>query len=376
MDNTQPLVESHPLPRSPGLTSLTYRFLFLALAILACGCTQAKYNARSLPQQFAAPKHISARHVDLTGINRNVRPSEWLEAGDQVEVTIATGIETREIPTWELTVTPNGQLDVPLVGTTPVVGIDASQAAERIRTDAIGRGLYIDPKVTVNLKKKRSFQVTVVGAVNKPDTFEIPASNADLLTALTMAEGVSDEASRFIQIRHSQTTLQNLAAKQASKQQNGIALASYSHVPSQTTINVDVSQLPKLDPESLKLFDGSVVSVQREPKRFVNVQGLVKSPKKVEMPDGEDLTLLDAIAEAGGTTLSVADKVYVTRNSPDSPGPVVIKASLSDARSGGKSNLRLAHGDSVSVAETPPTVVIQAIQTFFRVGFNAALPGN
>ena len=191
-----------------------------------------------------------------------------------------------------------------------------------------------------------------------------------------MAEGVTDDASRFVQIRHSPITLQNLAQNQSMQVgPNGVALASYALPPTSTVVDVDISELSDLPPQSLNLFDGSVVSVKREPKRFVTVQGLVKDPKKVEMPIGEELTLLDAIAEAGGTTLSVADKVYITRNSLNSAQPVVIQASLADARSGGKSNLRLMHGDSVSVAETTPTVLVQAVQTFFNFGFNFGLPG-
>ena len=129
-----------------------WKFVFIAMIIImASGCTRSRYTANNLPQNFLAPRHISAKHIDLTSINRNTRPSEWLEPGDQVEVMVATGIETNEAPSWELTINPKGEIDVPLVGLTPVAGIDANQAAERIRYDAIRRGLYVDPKVTVSL---------------------------------------------------------------------------------------------------------------------------------------------------------------------------------------------------------------------------------
>jgi polysaccharide biosynthesis/export protein len=360
-----------------GKAARTANGLVLLLLVLTStsGCTQANYNARNLPPQYIANKFISARHVDLTNIRRNSPPYEWLQPSDEVEVSIATGIENNAVPKWDLAVDQKGQLDVPLVGVTPVAGITPTEAAERIRFDAIRRGLYVDPKVTVSLKKKRTFQVTVIGAVNKPDTYEIPASNCDLLTAITMAEGIADDASRYLQIRHSPAAINQLASREPLVGPGGVALASFKSQPPQPVLDLDIAQLSNMPADSLQLYDGSVVNVRREPKRYVSVQGLVRTPKQVEMPDGEDLTLLDAIAAAGGATLSVADKVYITRTLPDSETSIVIKASLSDARSGGKSNLRLAHGDAVSVAETPPTVVIQAIQTFFRVGFNAGFPG-
>lgn len=363
-----------PAPEKPARTADWLVLLLLALTS-ATGCTQANYNARNLPPQYIANKFISARHVDLTNIRRDAPPYEWLQPSDEVEVSIATGIEKNAVPKWDLAVDPTGKLDVPLVGATPVAGITPTEAAERIRLDAIRRGLYIDPKVTVSLKKKRTFRVTVIGAVNQPDTYEIPASNCDLLTALTMAEGIADDASRYLQIRHSPSAINQLANREPLAGAGGVALASFQSQPPQPVIDLDIAQLSNMPAASLQLYDGSVVNVRREPKRYVSVQGLVRTPKQVEMPDGEDLTLLDAIAGAGGATLSVADKVYITRIPPDSETPIVIKASLSDARSGGKSNLRLAHRDAISVAETPATVVVQTIQTFFRVGVNTGFPG-
>lgn len=350
--------------------------LLVILLGVASGCSQTRYSASTLPRQFAASRHVSARHIDFTTMRRNSVPTEWLQAGDEVSVSIATGVERGEAPHWELTVGPDGTLNTPLVGTTPVAGLNPSAAAARIRDDGIRRGIYVDPKVTVLLEKKRSFKVAVVGAVNKPDTYELPASNCDLLAALTMAEGVSDEASRFVQIRHSPTTLQSMAMEPPVVGPGGIVLASFnSQTPPQPVVNLDLANLQSVPEDALRLYDGSVVQVTRETKRFVSVMGLVQSAKRVEMPDGEDFHLLDAVAQAGGTTLSIADKVFVIRSAPGQGEPIVIEASLKEAREGGDSNLLLAAGDVVSVEETPATVTLQAIQTFFRVGFSAALPG-
>jgi polysaccharide export outer membrane protein len=333
------------------------------------------YSAGNLPREFIAPQHISARHVDFSRMQRNVMPAEWLQPGDKVNVSIATGVETGNVPKWDLVVDSQGTVDVPLVGATPVAGLSPNAAAERIRLDSIRRGLFIDPKVTVAVTQPRTYRVSVVGAVNKPDTYDIPVSDCDILTALTMAEGVSDSASRFVQIRHSPQTLRNLAQTQTVGP-DGVALASFQNASPPPVVNLDLSKLQSTPSNDLQLYEGSVISVEREPKRFVSVIGLVRLPKQVDMPDGEDLMLLDAIAVAGGTTLSIADKVQIVRTIPGNPTPIVIEASLKEARSGGNSNLRLAAGDVVSVEETPSTIVLQTIQTFFRVGFSAALPGT
>lgn len=350
--------------------------MLIALLTILSGCTQARYSAATLPQQYAARPHINASQIDFSTLQRNSVPNEWLQPGDSVNVSIVTGIEKTPPPQWELTINNDGTLSVPLVGPTPVAGLDPSAAAMRIREDAIRRGMYVDPKVTVGIAKKRTYQISVVGAVNKPDTYEIPAASCDVLTAITMAEGVSDEASRYIQIKHSPTTLGNLGLAPPTVGPNGVMLASAQTTsPIPSVVNIDLANAPSLPPESLRLYDGSVVSVSREPRRYVSVLGLVRTPKQVEVPNGEELNLLSAIAGAGGTSISLADKVLIVRKNPNSPEPIVIEASIKEAREGGQSNLMLADGDVVSVEETASTMVVQAVQTFFRVGFSAAIPG-
>lgn len=347
----------------------------VGLLVVLTGCSRAMYSASNLPAEFYAPQHVSAQHIDLSTMQRNVVPNEWLQVGDQVEVAIATGLETNGASKWQLQVDDAGRIDVPLIGSTFVAGMTPNGAAERIRSDSIERGLYVDPKVSVFLKNKRTFKVSVVGAVNEPSTYELPASSSDLLTAITMAKGLSEEASRYVEIRHSPSTLQSVANSKPPVGPDGVALASYQPTTPDPVVNLDLAKVDQISPGSLQLYDGSVVSVSREPKRTVSVLGLVRKPQQVEMPAGEDLMLLEAIAQAGGTTLSVANKVHIVRTPPGRNKPVVIEVSLADARSGSGDNIRLAAGDVVSVEETGVTMAVQTIQSFFRVGFNAAMPG-
>jgi polysaccharide export outer membrane protein len=115
--------------------------------------------------------------------------------------------------------------------------------------------------------------------------------------------------------------------------------------------------------------------IERRDPHPVHVIGLVMKPGQFEMPVNQDMHVLDAIAMAGGVSINVAEKIYVLRRVPGKEQPAVIEVSYKDARAGGKSNLRLASGDVVSVEETPTTVFFESIRTFFRVGFTSALPG-
>lgn len=346
------------------------------LAIAFSGCSSSMYQASTLPQHYRAPRHVSARHIDLSRMPRSAIPAEWLQPGDAVQVTIATGVEEGQVPQWDVDIDASGNVDVPLVGRVPVGGLTPHVAAQRIHQEAIRRGAFVDPKVSLRIVKKRSFRVSVVGAVNKPNNYDLPVASSDLLTALGMAEGLSLDADTTVEIRHTPAALEAMTANPPILDAGGeVALVSHEKSAPKQVVHVDLENLDALDPEDLRLLDGSVVSVSRRKKRIVNVLGLVNRPSSIEMPDGEDLTLLAAVAQAGGPTLSVADKVNIVRTPPGSDKPITIEASLSDARSGGPSNLVLAHGDIVNVAETPTTFALDAIRTFFRVGFSAALPG-
>jgi hypothetical protein len=68
----------------------------------------------------------------------------------------------------------------------------------------------------------------------------------------------------------------------------------------------------------------------------------------------------------------VADKVYVIRRVADREEPLVIRASLSEAKRNGLENLRLAAGDTVSVEQTPATALVDTFEKFFRFSYGVA----
>src|SRR5262249_29553585 len=92
------------------------------------------------------------------------------------------------------------------------------------------------------------------------------------------------------------------------------------------------------------------------------------------LPVDQEIHMLDALAMAGGRTMEIADKVRVIRKVPGREEPVVIEASVRDAKRDGRSNIRLAEGDIVTVEETPLTFTVGTLREFIRFGFSAAIP--
>ncbi len=348
------------------------------LASIATGCAGGVlYDASHLPPQFMAPQTSSLDNVNLSQLARTVGDTESLYPGDIIEVSIATGLEQEKTPAWKMRISEQGVVDVPLVGQVQIAGMGVTQAEQHIRDESIRRGKFVAPNVSVILDKRRSHRITVVGAVEEPATYEIPASNSDVMAALVQAGGLSEEADTIVEIKHPPTPLP-LAAADAPQ----ATLAGYPGTPSPErqflpprTVRIDLENPDQLAPDDLQLQDGSTVMVRKKPKRFIHVIGLVNKADQFEMPEGHELRLLDGLALAGGRTLSIADKVHVIRQLPDQPEPVVIEASVTQAKRDTSSNIRLAPGDVVSVEETPATFVVGTIREFVGFGFSAPIPG-
>jgi polysaccharide export outer membrane protein len=353
--------------------------LVLLAASFVIGCGRGMlYDASSLPPRFMAPRAASLQDVDLSQLARTVGDTESLYPGDIIEVSIATGLEEEKTPSWKMRISENGTVDVPLVGNVRIAGLGLTQAEQLIRDESIRRGKFVAPNVSVLLEKRRSHRITVVGAVEKPNTYELPASNSDVLAALVRAGGLSDSAGTVIEVKHPPTPIPLASQSQGPEAElprfGRNRRRQQQYIPPRT-VRIDLEQQDNASSNDLQLQDGSTVMVRKRPKRFIHVIGLVNKADQFEMPEGHELRLLDGLALAGGRTLSIADKVHVIRQVPDQPEPVVIEASVSSAKRDTSSNIRLAAGDVISVEETPTTFIVGTIREFVGFGFSAPIPG-
>ncbi|MEX1027905.1 MAG: SLBB domain-containing protein [Candidatus Paceibacterota bacterium] len=348
-------------------------FLCSLLMLSAAGCAQSQhYSASRLPAEFQPAPNVSVHHLDLSGLAGSSSPTDVLEVGDTVSLSIVTGLEEKESPEWELRIGDDGMLPVPLVGPTRVAGLRVSDAERLIGEASVQRGVYVTPNVTLAIAKRRTNTVSVVGAVKMPGSYQLPATSSHLMSAINLAQGLADDASTVIEIRHPPGTGERLARMQAIQPAGYAGAESAPVIPDNYELNLE--SIEQIDKARVELYDRTVVVVHRRPERNVRVLGLVRTPTSVTMPEEQEFRLLDAITAAGGVSQPMADKVHVIRQSP-AAGQVIIEASISEAKKSGAGNLRLGSGDVVSVESTPLTVAADAVRSFFRVGFSAALPG-
>jgi polysaccharide export outer membrane protein len=327
-----------------------------------------------LPDSWRPTELTSAGVIDLSTIARQSAATDLIYPGDVLEVTVATGIEEQNPQNWPLRVADNGQINVPLVGPVRVVGLTLTEAEQEIRRSSIQQEIYREPHVVVLMKLRKMIRVRVVGAVDAPGVYELPAAGSDLLAALVAAGGLSEKAGTVVEIRHPNSA-QPLTG---SAGPSGVMLASFVQSPEipHRTVRVDLADsVASASEVDLHVEDGSVVVVLEKTKQSVSVIGLVRRPDNYELPTDEALRVLDAIALAGGLRVSVANRVRVIRRMQDQEDPIVIDVSLRTAKRDGKENLVLAAGDIVSVEETPTTFVVETVRGFLRFGFTSAIPG-
>jgi polysaccharide export outer membrane protein len=337
------------------------------------GCQRGAYRASSLPPELAAPPVVTAQKLDVARLAGSTGGNNFIQPGDLLEVTLATGLPQRGPEVWQLQVADDGSLTAPLIGPVKVAGMETAAAGWALREAGIRRGLFRDPQVTVQRKGRRTNLVTVMGEVAEPGAYELPTTNSNLIAAIVAAGGFTPDAGTVVEVRHAGDPH---AVRQVSYDGEGRPLhnASYSEDrragASPRMASIDLAQADLARPDDLELSDGSVVVVDKKPERIVYVMGHVNRAGQFAMPDDQELRLLDALAMAGGRTLQIADKVMVIRRHPETGDTFVIKASVRGASKEPNSNLALAPGDVVHVVETPATFTVDTLRNFVRLGLN------
>ncbi len=357
--------------------------LAMCLGLLSVGCQSGAFEATSLPAEFTPPSVVDVQTLNLSRLGSSTFRSDQVRPGDTLEMRVVTGAEKGDAKTWPLVVQDDGNVEVPLVGTVSLAGLDVDTARQTIIAASIDRGIYRKPTVTLDVDKRRTNYVTVVGAVKEPGGYELPASGSDLLAALVEAGGLNEDADSVVEIRRAGRSANpaipqngtpvpdSVIAQVGYDGSSAAAAQPAAFIPGHTFMIDLVAATEQPVPSGFTLGDGDVVTVRRRPPRYVQVIGLVRKPDRIRIPPGQNPRVLDAIAMAGGVRESIADKVLIVRKVPGRMEPVTIEASISEAKRSGTGNPLLADGDVVSVEETPITFAVSAMKSLIRVGVNS-----
>ena len=352
----------------------TRLFLSLTLAVTAAlpGCAERIFRADRLPVELVARPPVPIDLINLSGLAGQSAQTDVVCPGDILDVSMITDYSKLATTTTPIRVATDGTVEVPLVGRVPVAGLEIERAEQVVAAESLNRGIFRNPCITLSMRQARTNKVTVVGAVNSPGVRELPRRSSTLLAALVAAGGLSKDASSDVEIRHNKFPEARPLIPGPGAEGSLTAHEQPLAGPAGMVARVNLAAGGNRKAPCL-LEDGDVVHVFKRELEPVAVLGLVTKAGSFEFPPNRPLRVLDALALAGGVSNPVADKVIVIRRPAGKPEPVNIALTIQGAKSGPE-NIELQPGDTVSVERTPATVVVDIVQTFFRVGFSAAFP--
>jgi polysaccharide export outer membrane protein len=194
---------------------------------------------------------------------------------DELDIKVAKS----EMYNAKVRVSEKGTISLAYLGEIAVEGLTAAELEKKLVRAFIDKGQLLDPQISVTITDRQSKRVTVIGAVQKPDSYELMGRQT-LLQILSTAGGVSRDAGREILI--------------IRRLPDGTSNAL--HVLLDDLINKGETQY------DIPLEAGDIVNVQVDRVGAIYVLGEVKTPGALSVMQSRLPTVTQAIAQAGGYT--------------------------------------------------------------------------
>jgi len=241
-------------------------------------------------------------------------------AKDLLEITVFNMPELNQT----VRVSEDGSVSHSLLGRIEVAGLTAQELEKKL-ADLLDQQYTKNARVTVFI---REFQkVAVIGAVGQPGQYELVGPTT-LLQVIAQAGGLTAQA------------------------MNELFVYRQGKDGKQTRIVIPLEDLMINGNQELniELQPKDVITVPIDQTLNVYVYGEVRSPGVVPFLSSKKITLLQAIAQAGGTTeWAKKSKVMIKRKDRKTGKEMKIRVNLKDIINGGLADITLEMGDVVIV---------------------------
>jgi len=244
--------------------------------------------------------------------------------GDLLEIKV---FEVKELD-QVVRVSEDGSITLPLIGRVVVEGLTQEGVVQKL-TGLLSAKYVKNPQVTIFIKEYKNQMVAVIGAVEKAGNYEL-VGRKNLLQIISMAGGFSETVGNDVFIMR--------------ESPDGVA----------STIAIDLKDLLGKSNQELNVAiePNDVINVPVDKEIRVFVMGRVTRPGAVRAKLSEGVTLLQAIADAGGLAEGAKESaVSITRKDPAGKEKK-IRVNLKDILRGKKKDIVLQEGDVVFVPET------------------------
>jgi len=250
-------------------------------------------------------------------------------AGYRVGPKDLLDIRVFEVPELnvERRVSEDGTINLPLIGELPVSGLTATEVANRL--EALLEAKYVQrASVSIQVREFRSKPIAVLGAVRQPGDLAF-SGRWTLLEAISAAGGLTEAHGDAIHVvRRADTGLTD-----------------------QISIAVD-DLILRADPDAnIPIFANDVINVMAKVDVTVFCVGEVKTPGAQSFQSTDRITVLTAIARAGGLTDRASKKIQVKRRERDGK-EVEFEVDYRRILSGKDADVPLQGGDVLVVKES------------------------
>jgi len=212
---------------------------------------------------------------------------------DLVQIQV---FEVPELSSVERRVSEEGTVNLPLIGDIAAAGLTQEELARRIKTQLESK--YVQRASTsVEVREFRSKPISVIGAVRQPGELAF-SGRWTLIEAITAAGGLAENAGNVIYVLR--------------RPENGLS--------DQVAVAVN-DLLVRAEPRAnLPIYANDLINVPPTVELTVFCLGEVANPGALIFKSTERLTLLSAIARAGGLTERAASKILIKRGGGPSGG--------------------------------------------------------
>lgn len=260
--------------------SLVLSFAF-GMGVLPAAC-QASQSATAITS--TGPKAASGAATLPKGSEHS--PDIQVGPGDLLSIKVF-GVQDLS---QDVRVSGGGDIGLPLIGAVHVAGLTQDAAAHLIETKLKEGDFLKDPEVSVFTKEYATQGVSMLGEVNKPGVYQLLGSRS-LFDALSMAGGTTNRAGRNVSITH----------------------RDRPDEPVTVSLSDDASQSASAN---VPVQPGDIVVVSKA--GIVYVVGDVAKPSGFVMENNERMTVLQALAMAGGANSTASlNSARVIRQAPD-----------------------------------------------------------
>ena len=325
--------------------TITQLSLLFAVFFLLTACAEEQFIATTDLESFQE-KYIekqkqynrSQENVLSSVSASNESSGDYqLGPGDLIVVKV---YETEELDA-EVRVSSRGAVSLPLLNTVDVYNLTAAEAEEKIENLYKEKYLH-DPHITIHIKEHVSKQITLVGAIVQPGTYDY-VSQRRLLDVIAIASGLTPESGSIAYI-----TRENPSTKKRT---------SYY-------INLDELMKEGRMEQNMIVLGGDVIFIPESGQCFVD--GAVRKPGTYSLET--KMTITEALALAGGlASYADDDGIKLIRYMGKGKKREIVTLSYSDLQGGVGDTLFLQDQDIIFAESSSAGLLTSG--SGFSIGF-------